>query len=204
MVGGNDTRVGGGRAERETDTHDSTLVVLERARHGDRQAAVVLLERAAPGVRRWARGRLPAMARADANTEDVVQDALLRTLTRLARFQHDTVGGLQAYLRTIVMNRVRDLIRRSKRHGTAIALDAEPLVDDEASPLELAIRRQNIDRFLEGLQRLAPADRQLIIWRIELGWSVDDIALQLGKSTPAARMAIRRALERLGAALHSP
>ena len=198
-----DTTDGTGRPD-VGDMHDSTLLILERAREGDRDAAVILLERAVPAVRRWARGRLPAVARAEANTEDVVQDALLRTLPRISRFRHDTVGSLQAFLRTVVMNRVRDLIRKSKRHGTPVAVDAEPMADDEPSPLELAIRQQNVERFLAALQHLAPADRQLIIWRIELGWSVDEIALRLGKNKPAARMGVRRALERLHAALASP
>jgi len=193
------TRAGGG----EPDSHDSTLLILERARSGDRAAAIALLERAVPGVQRWARGRLPAMARAEANTEDVVQDALLRALPHLSRFHHDSVGGLQAYLRTIVMNRVRDLIRKTKRHGTTVDVDAEPLADDEPSPLEEAVRRQNVDRFLAALQRLTPPDRQVIIWRIELGWTVEEIAQRLGKSTGAARMSVRRALERLDAVLAS-
>jgi RNA polymerase sigma-70 factor (ECF subfamily) len=183
--------------------HDSTLLILERARLGDRTAAMLLLERAVPAVRQWSRGRVPPIARAEANTEDVVQDAVLRVLPRISRFRHETVGGLQAYLRTVVMNRVRDLIRKSKRHGTVVAVDAEPLVDDEPSPLELAMRRQNVDRFLAALQRLSPSERQLIVWRIELGWSVDEIAARQGKTKAAARMAIRRAIERLDAALES-
>lgn len=182
---------------------DSTLLILERARLGDRTAAMLLLERAVPAVRQWSRGRLPPIARAEANTEDVVQDAVLRVLPRISRFRHETVGGLQAYLRTVVMNRVRDLIRKSKRHGTPVAVDAEPLADDDPSPLELAMRRQNVDRFLAALQRLTPSERQLIIWRIELGWSVDEIAARQGKTKAAARMAIRRAIERLDAALGS-
>ena len=196
-----DTTGGAGHQTGAPDAHDSTLLILDRARQGDRAAALILLERAMPSVRRWARGRLPPAARADANTEDVVQDAVLRALPRISRFRHETVGGLQAYLRTIVMNRVRDLIRKSRRHGTSIAIDDHPLPDDDPSPLELAMRRQNVDRFLAALQRLKPQDRQLIIWRIELGWSVDDMALRLGKTTAATRMSIRRAIERLDAAL---
>ena len=180
---------------------ESTLLILERARLGDRTAAMLLLERAVPAVRQWSRGRLPPIARAEANTEDVVQDAVLRVLPRISRFRHETVGGLQAYLRSVVMNRIRDLIRKSKRHGTPVAVDAEPLPDDDPSPLELAMRRQNVDRFLAALQRLAPSERQLIIWRIELGWSVDEIAARQGKTKAAARMAVRRAIERLDAAL---
>ena len=183
------------------DSHDSTLLILERARQGDRAAAVILLERAVPAVRHWSRGRLPPIARAEANTEDIVQDAVLRVLPRISRFRHDTVGSLQKYLRTVVMNRIRDLIRKSKRHGTVVDVDAEPLADDEPSPLELAIRRQNVERFLAALQRLSPAERQLIIWRIELCLSVDEIADRLGKTTGATRMAIRRAIARLDAEL---
>ena len=185
------------------DAHDSTLLILERARRGDRSAAVILLERAVPAVRHWARGRLPGGARAEANTEDVVHDAVLRVMPRITRFRHDTVGSLQAYLRTVVMNRIRDLIRKSKRHGTPVAVDAEPLTNDDPSPLELAMRRQDSERFLAALARLKPADRQLIVWRIELGWTIDDIAGRLGKTTAAARMSVRRAIERLDGALAS-
>ena len=204
MGTGDDTTDGNDTQEVGTDTGDSTLLILERAREGDRDAALILLERAVPPVRQWARGRVPAIARAEANTEDVLQDAVLRTLPRISRFRHDTVGSLQAFLCTVIMNRIRDLIRKSKRHGTTISADAEPLADDEPSPLELAIRQQNVERFLAGLQTLAPTDRQLIIWRIELGWSVDEIALRLGKTKSAARMGIRRAIERLHTAIARP
>src|SRR3954471_23522323 len=77
---------------------DSTVDVLARARRGDRSAALVLIERAVPKVRQWARGRLPHSARDDADTDDVVQDVVLRTLKGITTFQHRTVGGLQAYL----------------------------------------------------------------------------------------------------------
>src|SRR5256885_17075122 len=96
-------------------SYNSTLEVLACAQRGDRSAALVLIERAVPAVRRWARGRLPQVARNDADTEDVVQDAVLRTLKGIARCQHRTVGGLQAYLRQSVINRIRDLVRASGR-----------------------------------------------------------------------------------------
>ena len=131
---------------------DSTLDVLGRAQDGDEPRREILIERALPSVRRWARGRLPRSARDDANTEDVVQDAFLRTLRRIARFQHRTVGGLQAYLRQAVVNRIRDLIRGSKRRGMAGAVDSEPR-DWKPSPLEAAIMREQLDAFLAALRR---------------------------------------------------
>src|SRR5688500_3737587 len=175
---------------------DSTLHVFERAQDGDEVAAKILIERALPSVRRWARGRLPRYARSESDTEDIVHDAFLRTLKGIKRFQHRTVGGLQAYLRRAVVNRIRDLIRRSNRRGTAI--DGEPEARDwQPSQLERAIMRQQLDQFLEAMRQLRPADRQVIVWRIELGYSVQEIAVKLGKSNAAAGMTVSRAMTRL-------
>ena len=190
--------------DRDDSQADSTLHVLQRAQDGDHAAARVLIERALPPVRRWAHGRLPRQARGAADTEDVVQDVFLRTLRRIRRFQHRTVGGLQAYLRRAVINRVRDLVRTSTRRGVAIDVEAEPVRDWKPSPLEAAIMKQQLDRFLEALARLRPADRQVIVWRIELGYTADEIALKLGKSKGAAGMTVSRALARLAAELQLP
>ena len=76
--------------------------------------------------------------------------------------------------------------------------------DWRPSPLEAAIMKQQLDRFLEALARLRPADRQVIVWRIELGYTADEIALKLGKSKGAAGMTVSRALARLAAELHLP
>jgi len=178
--------------------HDSTLQVLERAKSGDRSAARILIERALPPLRRWSRGRLPGYARAGFDTEDVVQDAIVNTLKRQPRFTHRTVEGLRAYLRTAVVNRIRDLIRGSHRRGTAVEV-SEDLVGADASPLEQAILRERLDDFLAALQRLRPVDRQAIVWRVELGYSIDEIARRLGKSEAAAAMTVSRALARLAA-----
>lgn len=175
---------------------DSTLDILERAQRGDRPAAKALVERVAPSIRQWARGRAPRYVRHDANTEDIVQDALLQALKNLEHVHHRTVGGLQAYLRTSVVNRIRDLIRGARRHGTPVEL-GDALRDETPSPLEQAVMREGLATFLEALQRLKPADRQLIIWRIELGYRIDEIAVRLGKSKAAAGMSVSRALARL-------
>lgn len=180
---------------------DSTLHVLNRAKNGDEAAARVLIERSLPPIRRWAHGRLPRQARSDADTEDVIQDVFLRTLRRIRRFQHRTVGGLQAYLRTAVVNRVRDIVRATRRRGTPVDIDIEPIRDWKPSPLESAIMRQRLDRFLDALSRLRPADRQVVVWRIELGYTADEIAVKLGKSKGAAAMTVSRALTRLASEL---
>jgi RNA polymerase sigma-70 factor (ECF subfamily) len=182
---------------------DSTVQILDRAREGDLAAAEALIARISPSVRRWARGRVPAQVRHDANTEDVVQDVMLNVLKRLKRVRYGTVGGFQAYLRTSVVNRIRDLIRGSKRRGIPVEF-AEALQDAAPSPLETAIMRQGLESFIAGLQRLRPAERQLIIWRFELGYTVNEIASMLGKSPTAAAMSVSRATQRLAAELKMP
>jgi RNA polymerase sigma factor (sigma-70 family) len=134
------------------------------------------------------------------DTEDVVQDAVIGTLKNLGRFEHRTVGALQAYLRESVINRIRDIVRMTRRRGPALPA-SEDLSDAQPSPLEHAIMRERLDDFLQALQQLRATDRQVVIWRVELGYSLDDIARRLGKSKPAAGMTVSRALDRLAKAM---
>lgn len=177
--------------------------VVARAQSGDRAAARTLLERAVPLVKRWAHGRVPAYVRHEANTEDVLHDAVIGTLRGLSRFQHRTVSGLQYYLRRSVVNRIRDLIRGARRRPASPEV-FEDVRDDAPSPVELAIREQRLEHFLAALQHLPPADRQLLVYRIKLGYTAADIAEALGISVPAAGMRLTRALEKLRKALRVP
>ena len=98
---------------------DTTITLLERARAGDRAAADALFARCLPPLSRWARGRLPQWARDLADTQDVVQEALVQTFKHLETFDARGEGALQAYLRQAVMNRIRDHIRRVGRRPAA-------------------------------------------------------------------------------------
>jgi RNA polymerase sigma factor (sigma-70 family) len=176
---------------------ETTVDLITRARRGDRQAAEALLERCVPSLRRWARGRLPAYARDLADTQDLVQEAVLHTLHRLSSFRPTHQGALQAYLRQAIVNRIRDEIRRVGRHPVAVGLADDP-ADTAASPLEQAIGREEVERYEAALQRLKPADREAIVARIELQQSYEEVAVALDKPTAdAARVAVTRALARL-------
>src|SRR5262245_61849090 len=93
----------------------SSLHLLQRARAGDRVALDLLLPRYLPSRRRGAAGRLPLWARTAADTDDVVQDAVVKTLRQVDRFEPAHDGALQAYLRQAVMSRIRDELRRARR-----------------------------------------------------------------------------------------
>ena len=180
-----------------------TLDLLSRARNGDLVSANALFDRCLPPLRRWARGRLPHYARDLADTQDLVQDALLNSLHRLHAFEARHPGALQAYLRQAVHNRICDEIRRVRRRPVATELD-DRCADPGASPLEAAIGREGIERYEAAMLRLRPSDREAIVARIELQQSYEEVAVALGKATPdAARVAVKRALARLVAEMNN-
>lgn len=180
---------------------EATLQLLQRARAGDRDAVDTLIARYLPRLRRWASGRLPQWARSMADTDDIVQDAVIRTFARIDQFDPRGEGALQAYLRQVVYNRIRDEIRRAAPRGTAETLDSR-VPDEGASPFEHAVGTEMAERYEAALASLSDSDREAIIARVELGGSYAEVAVALGKPTAeAARTAVGRALVRLAEAM---
>ncbi len=175
----------------------STLELLERFKGGDQDAINLLVERSIPPLRRWARGRLSSWARSLAETQDVVQNALLRALPHLKHFEARHPGALQAYLRQAVANYICDEVRKAGKRQA----DSQPLeshIDPGPSPLELAVGREATERYEAALAKLRPADREAIIARIELQQSYEEIAIALQKpSANAARVSVSRAIKNL-------
>jgi RNA polymerase sigma-70 factor (ECF subfamily) len=150
-----------------------------------------------PRLRRWAHGRLPGPLRGPQETADLVQNAMMATLARLDGFEVRHQGALQAYLRTAVLNQIRDLSRQQQRRPPTAELP-DTLAAHEPSPLELAIGAENIARYERAVERLSPPDQEAIVGRLELQYSYQELAVVLGKPSPdAARMAVTRALKRL-------
>jgi RNA polymerase sigma factor (sigma-70 family) len=126
-----------------------------------------------------------------------VQDTVLQVFKRVEAFEPRGAGALQAYLRQAVMNRIRNEFRNKGRRPSFEYLDDQAPADD-TSPLEAAIRQEQLDRYDAALSRLSEPDRDLIVARVEVGLTYEEIAEALAKpSWNAARMATARALLRL-------
>jgi RNA polymerase sigma-70 factor (ECF subfamily) len=131
------------------------------------------------------------------DTNDLAQEVLLRAVQHIETFEPRHEGAFQAYLRQMLRNRVLDEVRRGDRRpqGTSIP---EDLPATDPSPLEIALGRETLDRYEAALQQLKPQERELIIARLELGFSNAEIAAAFGKRTEAAaHMAVSRAVLRL-------
>jgi len=130
-----------------------------------------------------------------------VQDAAISAIARLDTFEPRHVGAMQAYLRQSVINRIRDEMRRVGRRPAAVELPPD-VPSDDPSPLDQALEHESYERYRSALNGLKPRERELVIARVEAQWSLSEIADHFGfNSVDAARMAVRRAAERLGAAL---
>ena len=178
---------------------DSTFDLLERARRGDQGAIDRLFARHLAPLQRWATGRLPRWARDLTDTDDLVQDTLLRTFKRVESFEPRHAGALRTYLRQAVLNRMRDELRRHARRPEHKILNDDIDGETEASsPLEQAIGREAVQSYEQALERLRPEEREAVIGRVELGLTYEELAEALGKPTAdAARKASERALVRL-------
>jgi RNA polymerase sigma factor (sigma-70 family) len=173
--------------------------LLERARNGDREALEGLFERLSGPLRDWARGRLPRWARHSADTADIVQEALLNTFRRLDRFRPRRYLELRAYVQAAIRNRIRDEIRRARSHGVASNVEALDRLASAVGVFDVTVESEQMRRYRAALGLLCPADQELIVGRMELGYSYEQLAAATGRPTgQAARMAIRRALVRLG------
>jgi RNA polymerase sigma-70 factor (ECF subfamily) len=176
---------------------ESSVELLRRAQGGDHAARNRLFQRYLPVLRRWASGRLPQGARDLSNTDDLVQDCIMRAIRHLDDFEPRHDGAFLAYLRQILANRVLEEIRKARNRPVRPGNDAE-VADDSPSQLETVIGWENLERYESALARLKPEDRCAIVLRVEFAYDYPALARALGKPSPnAARMAVMRALMRL-------
>lgn len=175
----------------------STRTLIHRIRGGDARAREELVARFLPGLRRWARGRLPAKARSLAETDDLVQISLVRALNRVEEFDPRREGAFLAYLHRIVLNCIREEIRRAASRPEAAPLDEE-LPEARPALLDRTIGVGAVEAYEKALAGLPETQQQAVILRIEFGFSFPEIAAMLGGTTAdAVRMQVTRGLVRL-------
>ena len=183
---------------RESTQNLASRELLQRARSGDARALDRLLTRYLPKLHRWAHSRVPGWARNASDTADLVQETVLHAINHLKTFEPQGDGAFLGYLRRSLVNRVRDQFRHASRHPAPDLLD-DQTASKEQSPLDFTISQQDRERYEAALKKLRPVDRRAIVACIELGYSYEQLALVLRKpSAEAARLAVRRALLRLG------
>jgi RNA polymerase sigma-70 factor, ECF subfamily len=142
------------------------------------------------------------------DSEDLVQETLLRAWRNRARFQGRS--SFRAWLYRIATNACLDALeRRPGRAGGWPAVEVpwlqpypdrllEGIAPSDSEPDAVAVTRETIElAFLAAIQHLTPRQRAVLILRDVLGWSAKDTAALLDTTVASANSALQRARETL-------
>ena len=141
----------------------------------------------------------------------VVQQTMLEACQALPRHQVQDSDQLAAWLRRILANNLADEIRKLRTAKRDVrrerSLDAaleqssnqlqEWLAANHSSPSAHAQRQERVLHLSTALGKLPDAQREALIMRHFRGWSLKQIAEQLGRSHAAVAGLLKRGLQQL-------
>ncbi|MGH3713587.1 MAG: RNA polymerase sigma factor ShbA [Micromonosporaceae bacterium] len=168
-----------------------------RAAAGDAGVVSELITRIRPMIVRYCRARL-GQTRSGAYTtaDDVAQEVCIAVLDALPRFQ-DVGRPFAAFVFGIAAHKVTDAHRKASRD----IADPTELLPERSDPTDgpepHAMARDTARRLSAVLDRLPPTHREIILMRVAVGLSAEEVGQILGMSAGAVRVTQHRALNRL-------
>ncbi len=153
---------------------ESTATLLMLVREGDSGARERLCSTYLPMLQKWAHGRLPSTSRSLVETDDLVQVSLLRALDRIDSFEPRREGAFLAYLRRILLNSIRDEIRKSSRSPNIDTFE-EQTPRDLLAPVEKKVGLEVLESYEKGLASLPEKQKESVILRVEFGFTFPEI-----------------------------
>jgi RNA polymerase sigma-70 factor (ECF subfamily) len=188
--------------------------LIERARAGDREARDALFCQYRERLRRMVELRLDAHLQGRIDVSDVVRDAHIDVVERLEDYLRDPKLPLFLWMRQVVGERLVKLHRhhlgmRMREAGREVLLYrgalpvassaalAARLLGKSTSPTPAAIRAERILRMQEALNKLDPADREILSLRHFEELTAAEAAQVLGIEESAAAKRDFRAVKRL-------
>jgi RNA polymerase sigma-70 factor (ECF subfamily) len=198
-----------------TDEHDAgafpsppdesrSLELVRRIQGGEDAAWNELYMRYHDQLLLAVRTRLGERLRAHLQSEDIFQSVALDALDALRAFEYRGPGSLERFLRTLVMNKIRD---RADTFGAQKRRGGVPLTDAvlaSASDPATEVRYHDTETYARleaALGTLPDEQREIVLLRRVDGMSSKEVAEHLGKSDESVRKAYSRALARLATAM---
>ncbi|MEU5724128.1 RNA polymerase sigma factor ShbA [Micromonospora sp. NPDC047738] len=171
--------------------------LVRRAAAGDPAATATLLTDVRPGLVRYCRARLGRVGGAYTTADDVAQEVCVAVLRALPRYREQGVP-FAAFVYGIAAHKVADAQRAAIRDAAVTPTDA-PLDQPDAAPgPEQQVLATDLARRLSALlDRLPDVQREIILLRVAVGLSADEVGTIVGMTAAAVRMAQSRALARL-------
>lgn len=171
--------------------------LVERAVHGDPHATAALIELVRPGVVRYCRAHLGRTGERYTTADDVSQEVCLAILRSLPRFR-DQGRPFAAFVYGIAAHKIADAQRAAVRHLSVAPLGILPEQPDaNPGPEQQAVDIDQARRLSRLLRHLSELHREIIVLRVAVGLSADEVGSTLGMSAGAVRVAQSRALSHL-------
>jgi RNA polymerase sigma-70 factor (ECF subfamily) len=180
-----------------TEANTGEAELAARAAAGDADATTALLARIRPGVVRYCRARLGRFSGGYGVADDVAQEVCLAVLAALPRFR-DQGRPFSAFVFTVAANKVADAQRAAVRGRAVVPTDDLPDQADPApGPEQQALSADLARRLSMLLAHLSDTHRELVVLRVAVGLTADEVGEVLGMTATAVRVAQSRALARL-------
>lgn len=127
--------------------------------------------------------------------EEITQSVFVTVATKLVGGGYIEQGRFESWLFRVAMNRIRDEVRRARRH--AAAMDPEAFDALPAAKTEPTERPELLDTLRAAMARLADADREVVELRHHAGMSFKQIADLLEEPLGTLLARHHRALRKL-------
>lgn len=166
--------------------------LMQAAQSGDKAAYATLLTEVAPLLR----AITCRIWRSRQDVDDIVQDILLSVHT--VRHTYDPARPFAPWLVTITRRRIADAARRSasiSRHETLVEVLPEAAMDTEHAGAHEA--RDDLEHFHAALGQLGKGQREAVELLKVRGLSLKEASALSGKSVPALKVNMHRALKTL-------
>jgi RNA polymerase sigma-70 factor (ECF subfamily) len=171
--------------------------LARRAARGDAAATEALMALLWPAVLRYCRARLGRLDGCYATADDVSQEACLAILHALPTYR-DMGRPFSAFVYAIAARKVADAHRAAVRSPVSMPIEAMPQRPGTTpGPEQQAVTADLAQRLSYLLRHLPDTHQRIIILRVAVGLTSEEVGQVLGMSATAVRVAQSRALTQL-------
>jgi RNA polymerase sigma-70 factor (ECF subfamily) len=184
----------------------SSFGLIDRIKHGDREAFTPLFEKYRPRLAVLIHYRLGPQLSTKVDIDDILQETLLKAYREFDRFSYRGPGSFLHWLSRITEHVIADLARyhgRDMRRATEVVPfrsasnpdGVEPV--DTRTPSRLMALDERLRQLLAKLDALPDQYREVILLSKIEGLDTGEVAARMKRSREATALLLHRALKQL-------